>query len=81
MAPSSPSAIGKKKRRRGKKEEASTSAAASGVHELKQKKRRAQRDGSQVPGAYSSYFSFKLELVILCRLGLLFYLYTTLSQP
>jgi hypothetical protein len=55
MAPSTIESIGKKKRRRGKKEEgASSSPAALGVHTPKQRKRRAQRDGLQAPGAHPS---------------------------
>jgi hypothetical protein len=56
MAPSSSSVVGRKKRGRGKSEEEFLRAAAPGVHEPKQRKRRVQRDGSQVSGAYSSLF-------------------------
>jgi hypothetical protein len=70
MAPSAVEMIGKKKRSRGKKEEASSSVAAPGACELKQRKRRAQRSQCQVHAFFS--LSFKLQLVYLCRLDLLF---------
>jgi hypothetical protein len=54
MAPTAVEMIGKKKRMRGKKEKASSSVAAPGACEPKQRKRRAQRSGSPVPGTYTS---------------------------